>query len=174
MIFGVTYYWFFIFSCLSLSGYNYKFIFFYLIYPMFEGMIFLAMVNWSWHSFIDPNNFENEYVSSLTIFDGPSNVLNEDYHVVHHQYPAYHWSFHPNLFLKHKQEYIDNKASVFKQTHAVQIFYFGVTRQYHKIAKKYHKQFLPKNITQKELIQLIKIRLRTTFYDENGEYKLKL
>jgi hypothetical protein len=59
--------------------------FLYLGYPLFENCILLSAVNWTWHAFIDPTNPENEYVNSITIFDGQINVLNEDYHVVHHQ-----------------------------------------------------------------------------------------
>jgi hypothetical protein len=41
----------------------------------------------SWHSFLDPKQ-DNVYASSITIFGGDekTNILNEDYHVVHHQY----------------------------------------------------------------------------------------
>merc|ERR1711988_1883637 len=66
----------------------------YLLYPFLENVVLLACVNWSWHAFNNPNDPEDEYVGSVTILDGPINVLNEDFHVVHHQYPGEHWTKH--------------------------------------------------------------------------------
>ena len=34
---------------------------------------------------------------AITILNGTINVLNEDAHVVHHQYPGTHWTNHPRL-----------------------------------------------------------------------------
>ena len=58
-----------------------------------------------WHAFLDPDDVENEYVQSITILGGAINVLNEDSHVVHHQYPGVHWSAHGNLLTKHAKAY---------------------------------------------------------------------
>lgn len=73
----------------------------YLLYPMFEQSILLSVVNWVWHGFVDPKDPENPYVQSVTIHDGLMNVLEEDYHVVHHQYPGVHWTQNPKRFEKH-------------------------------------------------------------------------
>eukprot|EP01084_Bolivina_argentea_P026820 49878_1 len=164
IIFGIVYYWFFHMLVYYLSGYNGQFVFWYLTYPIFEAIIFLSAVNWSWHLFISPKDKSNQFVGSLTLLNGPGNVLHEDYHVVHHQYPAHHWSTHPQLFEKRRSEYIQNKASVFQQTHAMELFYFAVTKQYRKIAEKYDKQFLPNNIAMKEIEQLIKTRITSILY----------
>ena len=45
----------------------------------------LACIQWCWHGFVDPQDPENPFVGSITLLDGPINVLGEDYHVVHHQ-----------------------------------------------------------------------------------------
>ena len=60
----------------------------YIFYPFLEQSLMLSGINWSWHAFIDPNDVENEYVQSITLLGGTINVLNEDSHVVHHQYPG--------------------------------------------------------------------------------------
>jgi hypothetical protein len=57
----------------------------YVLYPVVEGNILLAMVNYTWHAFIDPNDHDNDYVNSVTILDGLNFCLSEEYHVVHHQ-----------------------------------------------------------------------------------------
>eukprot|EP01083_Nonionella_stella_P313375 1124707_1 len=164
MIVGMTWYWSFHVIVYIVSGYNATFVFWYLTYPIFEGLIFLSGVNWAWHMFVDPTDHHNEFVGSITLLNGPGNVLHEDYHVVHHQYPAHHWSTHPRLFEKRKTEYYKNNASVFQQTHAMEIFFYGITRQYDKIAQKYDKSFLPKSMTRTQLVDLIKCRVRETFY----------
>jgi len=171
MVAGVTYYWAFVALCYVLSGYNAKFVFWYLTYPMLEAMTFLSMVNWSWHLFLDPDDVNNEYVSSITLFNGPSNVLNEDYHLVHHQYPAHHWTKHPQLFEKHQKEYVANMASVFQGTHALEMFYLGATGQFKKIADKYDRAYLPKDMTDEQLIELIKRRVQTTLFDQKGDLR---
>ena len=70
----------------------------YLVYPFFESALLLSAINWAWHCFLDPDA-DNDYASSITIFDGDerTNILNEDFHVVHHKYPGAHWALHPAL-----------------------------------------------------------------------------
>ena len=50
---------------------------------------------------------------SITILHGPINVLNEDAHVVHHQYPGAHWTQHPDLMRKHTKAYNGGLGSIF-------------------------------------------------------------
>merc|ERR1719240_2044212 len=88
----------------------------YLIYPFLEQCIMLSGINWVWHAFLDPEDVENEYVQSITILGGTINVLNEDSHVVHHQYPGFHWSRHPKLLMKHAEQYMHSLGSVFYGT----------------------------------------------------------
>jgi hypothetical protein len=50
----------------------------YVLYPFAENVLLLAAINWSWHAFNCPDHpGDNEFVSSVTILDGPMNVLNE-------------------------------------------------------------------------------------------------
>lgn len=112
-----------------------KFALFYLCYPFLENVLLLACVNWSWHAFIDPADPTNEFVQSLTILGGPMNVLNEDAHVVHHQYPGVHWVQHTRLLRKHTKQY--GKGSVFVATHAFEIFGLAVAGQYEMLADKF-------------------------------------
>jgi hypothetical protein len=108
--------------------------------PLLEQTILLAVVNWSWHAFLDPEDPANEFVASLTILEGRINVLEEDYHVVHHQYPGAHWTTHPELYAKHKNEYVGaakKQGSVFRHTHVFEIFFLIILRDYKKLAEKF-------------------------------------
>merc|ERR1719478_2002951 len=106
----------------------------YVLFPFFENVLLLACVNWCWHAFLNPEDPEDEFVGSVTIIDGPINVLNEDYHVVHHQYPGAHWTEHPELAQKHWKEYENVRGSVFRGTHAFEIFGMVLAGDYEMLA----------------------------------------
>ena len=69
--------------------------------------------------------------------DGPINVLNEDFHVVHHQSPGEHWTRHEMRASKHWDQYIEHRATCFRGTHAFEIFGMVVARDYDMLAKKF-------------------------------------
>ena len=147
----------------------------YVAFPFFEAALLLAAVNWSWHAFLDPSNPENEYVQSVTILDGCINVLNEDSHVVHHQYPGAHWTEHPKHQDKGWDKYIDNRASVFRKTHAFEIFGMSVARDYDALAKKFvdikgEKEGCP--MSHSEKVELMKERLRGCWWGPRVEKTL--
>ena len=102
------------FAVLVAQFYGGIFAFAYLAYPFFEQCLMLSGINWVWHAFLDPDDVENEYVASITILGGTINVLNEDSHVVHHQYPGFHWSKHPKLLLKHEVRRALSPATCFR------------------------------------------------------------
>jgi len=109
----------------------------FVVYPFCENIVLLACINWSWHAFVDPSDPSNEFVQSITILHGPINVLNEDAHVVHHQYPGAHWTQHPDLMRKHTPSYTSGQGSIFVGTHAFEIFALVVSGQYAKLAERY-------------------------------------
>ena len=103
----------------------------------FEQTLLLSGINWVWHAFIDPDDVENEYVQSVTILGGTINVLNEDSHVVHHQYPGSHWTRHPSLLTKHEAAYANAKASVFYGTHTFELLALILMADYDKLADRF-------------------------------------
>mmetsp|Transcript_453 Transcript_453/g.659 ORF Transcript_453/g.659 Transcript_453/m.659 type:complete len:462 (+) Transcript_453:72-1457(+) len=159
--------WFFAWVCVWAVSVSPMFAFTYVAFPFFEAGVLLAAVNWSWHAFVDPTDPSNEYVQSITILDGPINVLNEDSHVVHHQYPGTHWTNHPNFVDKHWEKYIEHRASVFRGTHAFEIFGMSVARDYDALAKKFvdiHGERVGSPLTHTERVELIKSRLRACWW----------
>lgn len=139
----------------------------YLLYPFLENVILLACVNWSWHAFINPSDPEDEYVGSVTIIDGPINVLNEDFHVVHHQYPGEHWTAHETRARKHWEQYVDHRATCFRKTHAFEIFGMVVSRDYHTLARKFVDLRGEKRgdaMTHQHKVALLQSRLRACWW----------
>lgn len=155
--------WFLAWVLICASVISPAFAIIFVVFPFCEAMMLLAAVNWSWHAFLDPNDPENEYVQSITIVDGCINVLNEDSHVVHHQFPGAHWTDHPSHVDKLWDMYIEQRASVFRRTHAFEIFGMSVARDYEALAKKFvdlrgEKEGRP--MTHSERVDLMKRRLR--------------
>lgn len=146
----------------------------YVLFPLGENVMLLACVNWCWHAFLNPDDPEDEFVGSITIFDGPINVLNEDYHVVHHQYPGAHWTDHPKLYKKHadKGEYKAKVATAFRNTHAFEMFFLIILRKYKVMAEKFVD--LKGGLTMKQKEELIKTRLRTCWWGPRRNLNVKL
>ena len=135
----------------------------YVLYPVSENLMLLAAINWSWHGFMDPDDPENEYVGSITIFGGQFNVMNEDYHVVHHQYPGAHWTEHPQKLTKHWDEYVKHRATCFEGTHAFEVFALMVSRDYNELASKFvdlRGERKGSLLSHEGKVELIKARVR--------------
>eukprot|EP00529_Nitzschia_sp_RCC80_P018930 CAMPEP_0113488676 /NCGR_PEP_ID=MMETSP0014_2-20120614/26140_1 /TAXON_ID=2857 /ORGANISM="Nitzschia sp." /LENGTH=512 /DNA_ID=CAMNT_0000382397 /DNA_START=162 /DNA_END=1700 /DNA_ORIENTATION=- /assembly_acc=CAM_ASM_000159 len=136
----------------------------YVLYPVVEGNILLAMVNYTWHAFIDPSDPENDYVNSVTILEGLNFCLKEEYHVVHHQYAGIHWSRHEEKYDEHLDGYIDCTATVFEKCNIFVIWGMIVAKDYEGLTEHY-VQLNPdksKHLTKQQLAQLLKERLQST------------
>jgi len=131
-----TAYWL-LFIGLVARAYGGWFSFAYIVYPFLEQSLMLSGINWVWHAFLDPDDVENEYVASITILGGTINVLNEDSHVVHHQYPGVHWSSHGKLLTKHTQGYAKAQGSVFYGTHTFELLALILMADYDKLAERF-------------------------------------
>jgi hypothetical protein len=127
---------------------------------MVEATLLLSAINWSWHCFLDPD-IDNHYSSSITILGGDdkTNILNEDYHVVHHQCPGAHWSTHPTKFEKHRAEYAANKATIFNNTHAIEIYFFAILKKYDLFAER--SEDFGGTMTYDDKLEQVKLRLQT-------------
>jgi hypothetical protein len=166
--------WFFAWAIICASVISPAFAIAFVAFPFCEAMVLLAAVNWSWHAFLDPNDPENEYVQSITIVEGCINVLNEDFHVVHHQFPGAHWTDHPSHVEKLWDKYIEQQASVFRRTHAFEIFGMSVARDYDALARKFvdlrgEKDGCP--MTHSERVDLMKLRLRGCWWGPRVDIK---
>eukprot|EP00009_Paramoeba_aestuarina_P004779 CAMPEP_0201508486 /NCGR_PEP_ID=MMETSP0161_2-20130828/1847_1 /ASSEMBLY_ACC=CAM_ASM_000251 /TAXON_ID=180227 /ORGANISM="Neoparamoeba aestuarina, Strain SoJaBio B1-5/56/2" /LENGTH=510 /DNA_ID=CAMNT_0047903175 /DNA_START=54 /DNA_END=1586 /DNA_ORIENTATION=- len=147
------------------------FTFWYLIFPVGENILLLACIQWCWHGFVDPNDPENPFVGSITLIDGPINVLGEDFHVVHHQYPGVHWATHPDRYKKHEGEYQQKKASAFRDTHTFEMFFFIILAEYKIMAERF-VDFSGKYDTQEKKEQLIKDRLSACWWGPLAKKKI--
>lgn len=134
------------------------FCFWYLFYPLMEGNILLSAVNFAWHAFIDPDDPSNDYVNSTTVVNGLNFCLQEEYHVVHHQYAGVHWSKHQELYEKNLPQYKKAMATIFCDENIFVIFGCIVAKDYDKLADLYFEK--PAHMSKAALAQLLKTRLQ--------------
>ncbi len=116
---------------------NAQFALVYVLYPLIEGNILLSAVNYTWHAFIDPDDHDNDYVNSVTILEGLNFTLDEEYHVVHHQYGGVHWSRNKELYYKHIDEYKKTTATVFEKCNLFVIWGMIVAKDYEGLAEHF-------------------------------------
>jgi len=143
---------------------SFYFVVFYILYPMIEGNILLAAVNYTWHAFIDPQDHDNDYVNSVTILNGLNFTLSEEYHVVHHQYGGAHWSKNEELYVKHLPDYKKYTAKVFQNTNLFVVWGMIVAQDYDALAELFVqlKDDPSTHLSPKDLAHLLKVRLQTT------------
>lgn len=171
MVFGTAWFWGFVYITYLYSP---VFTIAYVIFPTGENILLLSCVNWCWHAFIDPNSPDNTYVGSLTLYDGPINVLHEDYHVVHHQYPGVHWSTHPMKYSQHlkRGDYSNNRATAFSGTHVFELFFIICLRDYKTLADKF-VDLSGSFPTQEDKMDVLKARLQACWWGKNADAKLQ-
>jgi len=150
----------FLYFCYIVSNKSLPFIFWFCIYPYVEANVLLAIVNVVWHAFIDEREPANDFINSTTIVNGANFTLQEEYHVVHHQFPGLHWTRHEEMYEKVKSEYFrpDMPGTILVNENVFVVFIYIVTKSYDKIADLYHPDV---KMDRKELVELLKKRLRT-------------
>jgi len=161
--------WFFAFAY-----YSPQFAFWYIAFPIGENALLLSCINWTWHAFLNPEDPEDEFVGSITILGGPIDVLGEDLHVVHHQYPGAHWSTHEQRYKHHLDldEYKKGPATVFQDTHAFEVFALIVLREYDELARKFVD--MSETMSHEEKKATLQRRLRACWWGPRRNLDIEL
>lgn len=145
--------------CIVLSFINFPATFMAFIFPFLIFRFITMLGNWTQHSFIDPNDPENLYKSSINCINVKYNkkCWNDGYHIVHHVRPNLHYTEHPGAFLKDLDNHAKNKAIVFDGLDYLKIFYYLMNKRYDVLAKHFvniHDTFQ----SDEEVIALLKER----------------
>lgn len=108
------------------------------IIPLFILRVIMMVGNWAQHSFVDPDEPENFYKSSITCINTKYNhkCWNDGYHISHHIKPNLHWTLHSDHLLKNMDEYAKNKALVFDGIHFLHVWWYLMTKNYEALAKR--------------------------------------
>jgi len=122
--------------CIALCFVNFKATLMIFIVPVIYARFIMMMGNWTQHCFIDKNNPEGHFSSVFNCINNVynQNCWNDGYHSIHHLKPALHYTDIPGEFLKHKDKYVQHKTFIFDGIHYLHIFYWLMTKNYHKLA----------------------------------------
>jgi len=86
------------------------------IIPFVAIRVLMMMGNWGQHAFVDQDEPDNDYKSSITCINARYNrrCFNDGYHISHHLKANRHWTEHPAELEEHRAEYIANDAVLFE------------------------------------------------------------
>ncbi|KAH8158973.1 hypothetical protein CIB48_g9268 [Xylaria polymorpha] len=124
-------------ALISLLRYNFKPTLFTLFIPLLIMRLGLMVGNWGQHAFLDADEPDSDYRSSITLIDVPSNryCYNDGYHTSHHLNPLRHWRDHPVHFLESKEIYSREHALVFHNIDYLMITVRLIMRDYEHLAR---------------------------------------
>ncbi|KAK0385368.1 hypothetical protein NLU13_7844 [Sarocladium strictum] len=107
------------------------------ILPLMLLRVGLMVGNWGQHAFVDVEQPDSDYRSSITLIDVASNryCYNDGYHTSHHLNPMRHWRDHPVSFLQQKETYAKEGALVFHNIDYVMITVRLMMKDYETLAK---------------------------------------
>ena len=107
--------------------------------PMLLSRVVMMLGNWAQHAFVDDQQPDNLYTSSITCINTVYNhkCWNDGYHISHHVKPTMHWTEHPLSFRKNLAEYVRHDAIVFDGIHFLHVFVYLMRGRYDLLARHF-------------------------------------
>ncbi|KAI0111222.1 fatty acid desaturase [Nemania sp. FL0031] len=154
-----------------LLRYNFKPALFTLLIPLLLMRLGLMVGNWGQHAFVDADEPDSDYRSSITLVDVPSNryCYNDGYHTSHHLNPLRHWRDHPVHFLQNKETYSREHALVFHNIDYLMITVRLMMRDYEHLARCLVPIGDQIDMTMEERVVMLKRHTRRFSEDEIRE-----
>ncbi|KAG6301616.1 hypothetical protein E4U09_004915 [Claviceps aff. purpurea] len=148
--------------------------FFVYIIPLLIMRVGLMVGNWGQHAFVDQNEPDSDFRSSVTLVDVASNrfCFNDGYHTSHHLNPLRHWRDHPISFMEQKHTYAKEGALVFHNIDYLMITFRLLAKDYGHLAKCLVPIGDQIKLTMDERVQLLKKSTRK-FSEEEIAQKFK-
>ena len=109
------------------------------VIPFVLIRILMMAGNWGQHAFVDPDEPNNDYKSSITCINGRYNrrAFNDGYHISHHLVANRHWTDHPAELEGHLQDYVDNDAIIFEKIDFFMVWLFLMLKRYDLLVKHF-------------------------------------
>ncbi|KAI9665144.1 MAG: hypothetical protein M1831_002154 [Alyxoria varia] len=110
---------------------------FVLVIPLVMIRMGLMVGNWGQHAFVDEEEPDSDFRTSITLIDVASNryCYSDGYHTSHHLNPLRHWRDHPSAFLAQKHRYASEQALVFRDIDYIMLTVRLLRKDYAHLAR---------------------------------------
>jgi len=119
--------------CIGICFVNLKTAMLVFIIPFVFARVVMMLGNWAQHAFVNPVNLEDNTINCINT-NYNKICWNDGYHSVHHIRPALHYTDIPKEFMKHVDEFAEQRILIFDGIHYLHIFVWLMTKRYDKLA----------------------------------------
>lgn len=129
------------------------------VIPFVAIRVLMMMGNWGQHAFVDQDEPDNDYKSSITCINARYNrrCFNDGYHISHHLKANRHWTDHVAEFEENRDKYIENDSIIFEGIDFFMVTVYLLLHRYETLADHF-VELREEPRTKEEIIALIKSR----------------
>ncbi len=133
-----------------------------LVVPVILTRTLMMAGNWGQHAFVDPDEPDNDFKSSITCINSRYNrrCFNDGYHIIHHLKPSMHYTEMADEFDKARDLYGRQDAIVFEGHDFFSVWLFLMLGQKKALARAFVRLPGAPERTDEEVIELINRRMR--------------
>jgi len=157
--------------CIAMSFVNLGATLTVFIIPFVAIRVLMMAGNWGQHAFVDPDEPDNDYKSSITCINGRYNrrCFNDGYHISHHLVANRHWTDHVPELEDNLDKYIENDSIIFEEIDFFLVWLLLMLKRYDTLADHF-VELRDEPRSKEEIIALMKRRLQKFPPEKLREY----